>query len=54
MDSVHWKWMRCPTCGHPHMLKVREDTVLQNSICFCRKCKTENLISYVGPRVSVK
>lgn len=46
MGDANLKWVRCPHCKYPHLIKVRQDTILINSVCFCRKCKTENIINY--------
>lgn len=39
------KWLLCPVCHNKTRVKIREDTVLQNFLLFCPKCKQEKLIN---------
>lgn len=39
------QWVSCPDCGGNTRTKVREDTILQNFLLFCPKCKQERLIN---------
>lgn len=45
-DKMKVMWYPCPECGNRHMIKVREDTELKNFPAFCKRCRTESLISY--------
>lgn len=39
----------CPNCGRPIQgLRVREDTVIDFALLYCRRCKTELLI-HIAP-----
>lgn len=38
------KWLLCPVCRSKTRVWVREDTILQNFLLFCPKCKQEQLI----------
>lgn len=42
-------WYTCPVCSNPKMLKVREDTVLENFPGYCKRCKQEIIITYKPP-----
>lgn len=39
------KWVLCPICQNKTRVKLREDTVLENSPLFCPKCKQETVIN---------
>lgn len=42
----HWyKWYKCPKCGNPKMLKYRDDTEIVNFPGYCKRCKTETIIT---------
>ena len=45
-------WYRCPKCGFPKMLKVREDTKIMNFPGYCKKCKQETIIT-IEPRAEI-
>jgi len=38
-------WYKCPNCGNPKMFAVRDDTKLVNFPGYCKKCKTESIIT---------
>ena len=38
------RWLLCPVCRGKTRVWVREDTILQNFLLFCPKCKRERLI----------
>ena len=38
-------WHKCPNCGNPKMFLVRDDTRLVNFPGYCKKCKTESIIT---------
>ncbi|MGN0352396.1 MAG: cysteine-rich KTR domain-containing protein [Roseburia sp.] len=40
-----YKWYKCPKCGNPKMLVVRDDTVLVNFPGYCKKCKEQSIIT---------
>ncbi|MBE5867981.1 MAG: conjugal transfer protein [Lachnospiraceae bacterium] len=42
MNRTHW--IACPKCGGK-MLKVRDDTKLANFPGYCKKCKSESIIT---------
>ncbi len=39
------KWLLCPVCNGKTRIWIREDTILQNFLLFCPKCKQEKLIN---------
>lgn len=39
------EWLLCPVCQKKTRLKLRNDTVLENSPLFCPKCRQETLIN---------
>lgn len=39
------RWLLCPVCRGKTRIKLREDTVLQNFLLFCPKCKREQLVN---------
>ena len=39
------KWVLCPVCRNKTRIKVRPDTVLENFLLFCLKCKKEILVN---------
>ncbi|WP_373218396.1 cysteine-rich KTR domain-containing protein [Ruminococcus sp. 5_1_39BFAA] len=39
------KWLLCPICHSKTRVWIREDTILQNFLLFCPKCKQERLIN---------
>lgn len=42
MDS---RWVLCPLCGSKTRVKLLPETVLQNYLLFCPKCKKETIIN---------
>ena len=49
----HEQWILCPVCGCKTRLKIREDTVLENFLLYCPKCKHETLIAVRQLNMSV-
>lgn len=43
------KWRKCPKCGNTHFIKVRPDTRIINFPAYCKRCKTELVIT-IEPR----
>lgn len=43
--EMELKWVICPVCHNKTRLKVREDTVINNFLLYCPKCRQENLIN---------
>ena len=43
--NKHGKWLMCPVCNSKTRVWMREDTILQNFLLFCPKCKQERLIN---------
>ncbi len=43
--SKQGKWLLCPVCNGKTRVWIREDTVLQNFLLFCPKCRQERLIN---------
>lgn len=39
------RWLLCPICHSKTRVWIREDTILQNFLLFCPKCKQERLIN---------
>lgn len=46
MDAA--RWILCPACGGKTQTQIRSDTVLENFLLFCPKCKGTFLISVRG------
>lgn len=42
------RWILCPACGGKTRTQIRSDTVLENFLLFCPKCKGTFLISVRG------
>ena len=38
-------WIECPRCGNQHMQMLRRDTSLRNFPGYCKKCKTESILT---------
>lgn len=38
-------WYKCPVCGYPKMFRLRSDTRLVNFPGYCKRCKTESIIT---------
>ena len=47
------KWVLCPICNNKTRIKVRPDTVLENFLLYCPKCKQETIINVTGQNVVV-
>ena len=47
------KWLLCPVCGNKTRLKLREDTILENFLLYCPKCKQETLINVQQMNMSI-
>lgn len=45
------KWVLCPICNNKTRIKVRPDTVLENFLLYCPKCKQETIINVTGQNV---
>ena len=43
MDAA--RWILCPACGGKTRTQIRSDTVLENFLLLCPKCKGTFLIS---------
>jgi len=45
--EIKWYWKPCPNpeCSNGHFMKVRTDTRIVNYPAYCKKCKTESLIT---------
>ena len=50
---VKEQWIFCPVCGGKTRLKIHENTVLENFLLFCPKCKQETLINVKEMNMSV-
>lgn len=50
---IEIKWIRCPVCGNKTRDKIREDTVLQNYLLYCPKCKQETLVEISNFEIKV-
>lgn len=38
-------WYKCPRCGNPKMQMLRQDTALVNFPGYCKRCKTESIMT---------
>ena len=47
------QWLLCPFCKSKTILKIQENTVLQNFPLFCPKCKQEALITVKQFKMSI-
>ncbi|MBO4980816.1 MAG: cysteine-rich KTR domain-containing protein [Lachnospiraceae bacterium] len=47
------KWVMCPVCHNKTRLQLREDTVINNLMLYCPKCRQEKLINVKEFRVEV-
>lgn len=47
------KWISCPICNNKTWIRIRGDTILENSPLFCPKCKQETLINVKQLNMSV-
>ncbi|MDD4370473.1 MAG: cysteine-rich KTR domain-containing protein [Anaerostipes sp.] len=44
-NTQNTSWLLCPICQNKTRLKLRADTVLDNFLLFCPKCKKETLVN---------
>lgn len=47
------KWLLCPVCGNKTRLKLREDTIIENFLLYCPKCKRKTLINVQKMNMSI-
>lgn len=47
--EISYLWKRCPHCGNPKMVRLRNDTQVINFPAFCKKCKRESIIT-IAPK----
>lgn len=47
------KWILCPVSKNKTRLKIRDDTILENFLLFCPKCKQETIINVKELNISV-
>ena len=40
------KWLPCPVCHQPKMLKYNSETVLRSFPAYCKKCRRERIINF--------
>ena len=52
-ESICSRWLLCPICKSKTRIKLRDDTVLENFLLFCPKCKRETLIHVNQLNISV-
>ena len=52
LEKANYYWIKCPSCGHPKMQFMRNDTKVVNFPAYCKRCKTENLIT-IAPKSQV-
>lgn len=50
----NYYWYTCPVCGNPKMIMMRIDTGVQNLPAYCKKCKTESIITIEPKRQIIK
>lgn len=53
MTPKGYYWVGCPKCGFPKMQILRSDTALWNFPGYCKKCKTESIITIEPKRQTV-
>ena len=46
-------WYPCPRCGNKKLIKIRKDTKFINCICYCKSCKTENVLNDEVPQCHI-
>lgn len=44
-EELNYFWYKCPICGNPKMVRLREDTEMKNFPGYCKYCKTESIIT---------
>lgn len=47
------EWILCPVCGNKTRNKIRKDTVLENYLLYCPKCRQERLIKVDNLKITV-
>lgn len=45
MMEQEMRWVICPVCNNKTRIKLRKDTVINNFLLFCPKCRQERLIN---------
>ncbi|MCI6850418.1 MAG: cysteine-rich KTR domain-containing protein [Oscillospiraceae bacterium] len=45
MCNNETSWVLCPACGGKTRVRLRGDTVLENFLLYCPKCRQEHLVS---------
>ncbi|MBD5085095.1 MAG: conjugal transfer protein [Clostridiales bacterium] len=46
-------WILCPACNSKTRTKIRDDTVLENFLLYCPKCRQETLINVKQLHITV-
>ena len=46
-------WVLCPACNSKTRIKIRDDTVLENFLLYCPKCRQETLINVKQLHITV-
>ncbi|MBE5877693.1 MAG: conjugal transfer protein [Lachnospiraceae bacterium] len=49
MGEQNYYWYPCPHCGKHKMQRMRRDTKVENFPAYCKRCKTESIISILEP-----
>lgn len=52
-EEKETKWVICPVCHNKTRLKLRRDTVMNNFLLYCPKCRQENLINAKNFQIEV-
>ena len=52
-EPIESNWLLCPVCKSKTRIRLRVDTVLENFLLFCPKCKQEMLINVKKLNISV-
>lgn len=47
------RWLLCPSCHSKTRVWIREDTVLENFLLFCPKCKQEQLVEVRNYQIKI-
>ncbi len=47
------RWIMCPVCNSKTRIQLRKNTIIQNLMLYCPKCKQERLINVKDFRVEV-
>lgn len=40
------KWLPCPVCHQPKMLKYNKGTVLKSYPAYCKKCRRQIIVNF--------